>query len=132
MFGPLKEKSSLYRELSRDVIENEGRSDYFKLRKKWSWSLLGFLIGMFVFQAALTVLIGLRIFDFKEYKFFLNLVVGENFLQIVGMCIMVVGFLFPKSETPNHSPLKIEPPCPSPASQPKLSDLEINEPISSK
>ncbi len=75
--------------------ERLGRAAYFGLREKWSLYLCIFLAVMIASQIVSTALIGFGLFSFNDNKTFLYLVVGENFLQIVGMCYIVVAFLFP-------------------------------------
>lgn len=80
--------------LTKELIENRGRHDYFGLRKNWSWFLMGAMAAMILFQMGLTIAIGKGCLDFEKYSVLISLVVGENFLQIIGMCIIVVKFLF--------------------------------------
>ena len=82
----------------RQETEVIGRGQYFRLRKQWSWFLFAFLTGMIIFQFFVTIAVGLGWMNFLEYKTLLGLVLGENFLQIVGMCVIVVTFLFPRNE----------------------------------
>ena len=93
-----KQQNKSRAEIERLKIENQGRTDYFHLRIKWSWFLLVTLSVMVLFQIFLTVAIGLAWFDFKNYKSFLELLVGETFLQIAGMCYIVVRCLFPNNK----------------------------------
>lgn len=85
-------------EIKERETERRGREEYFTLRREWSGRLAWFLGSMILFQILLTLIIGAGWLDFLEYETFLYLVVGENFVQIVGMCILVVQFLFPKSQ----------------------------------
>ena len=53
----------------------------------------------------LVVLIGLNLLNFRDYKEFLYAVIGENFLQVIGMGYVVIYFLFPKPpETGSGAP----------------------------
>jgi len=79
--------------------EREGRKKYFNLRDKWSKYLFILLTIMINFQVILTFFIGFGWSAFVEYEKFLYLVIGENFLQITGMCIIVVRFLFPQNDS---------------------------------
>lgn len=84
-------------EIKERETERRGREEYFILRREWSGRLAWFLGVMILFQIILTLIIGAGWLNFLDYETFLYLVVGENFVQIVGMCILVVQFLFPKS-----------------------------------
>ncbi|MFN7161078.1 MAG: hypothetical protein ACK4NC_05765 [Candidatus Gracilibacteria bacterium] len=85
-------------EIKDKEAERKGREEYFKLRNKWSIYLVIALYAMILFQFVITFFIGFGIIDFTAYPTFISLVIGENFLQIVGMCLIVVKFLFPDGE----------------------------------
>jgi len=90
------EALSKYLDLRWQEIEASGREDYFKLRKEWSTFLKRLLGVLVAFQIILTILIGMGWLDFLNYKWFIGMVVVETFLQIAGMCFVVIWFLFPK------------------------------------
>ncbi len=72
----------------------DGLKDFYKLRKKWSWSIFGFIVALIAFQIIITSLVGLNILNFEKYPLFLPLVISENFIQIIGLALIVVKFLF--------------------------------------
>lgn len=76
-------------------IELEGRRQFFKLRGYWSGWLIGWITSLLAFQVLLTVTIGSKLLDFQGYNWFLPMVVAQNFLQIVGMGVVIVRFLYP-------------------------------------
>jgi hypothetical protein len=80
-------------------IELEGRRQFFKLRGYWSGWLIGWITALLVFQTLLTMAIGSKLLDFREYSWFLPMVVVQNFLQIVGMGVVIVRFLYPGATT---------------------------------
>ncbi len=97
------------REKSKQLeIENKGRSDYFSLRIQWSIFLLVTLSIMVLFQIFLTIAIGLNWLHYEKYKPFLELLVGETFLQVAGMCYIVVRCLFPGEKDDKKKPEKPE------------------------
>jgi hypothetical protein len=51
----------------------------------------------------LTVYIGVGLFHFLQYQWFLPMVVAENFLHIAGMGIVIVKFLYPNSSKYNNA-----------------------------
>lgn len=77
-------------------IEIDGRADYFKLRTNWSDFLQVVLWCSVMFQFVVTILVGGKVLDYLQYQWFINLVMGENFLQIIGLCYIVVKHLFPQ------------------------------------
>ena len=75
-------------------IHEGGWKDYYKLRKRWSVFIMCAIAALIAFQIALTYSIGFKWLNFGESKLFLNLVLGENFAQIVGLGYIVVRYLF--------------------------------------
>jgi hypothetical protein len=94
-----KRATDAEQEIRERETERTGRKKYFDLRDKWSRYLFVLLTIMIVFQVVLTFFIGLGWSQFKQYEKFLYMVIGENFLQITGMCVIVVRFLFPQSDS---------------------------------
>jgi hypothetical protein len=97
------------------AIENAGREAYFALRNKWSFYIFLFILAMIGFQCALTfcIVLGVGVINasnFSSYQPFLYLVVGENFLQIVGMGYIVANHLFPNKEYVNQPKPPSKPP----------------------
>lgn len=76
-------------------IEAEGRREYFDLRKTWSVFLMRALFILLAFQLALVIFVGKGWLNFQPYRDVLDLVIGTTFLQVIGMCVVVVKFLFP-------------------------------------
>lgn len=75
-----------------------GKKDYYTLRKHWSIYLMFILPTLIIFQIILAIGVGLKWFDFLNYQWFINIVVSETFLQIVGMCVIIVQFLYPQKQ----------------------------------
>jgi hypothetical protein len=46
------------------------------------------------FQIAITIAVGLGYLNYKEYKWFLPIVVSENFIQILGLAAIVLKWIF--------------------------------------
>ena len=72
-----------------------GFERYYKLRDRWSLYLVIFISIMISFQVLVTALIGFGALNFLNYQYFLYVVIGENFAQIIAMGFIVVKFLFP-------------------------------------
>lgn len=73
----------------------KGQESYYKLRNFWG-RLLAIILGLSIgFQFWLAYMVGKGNLNFQNYTFFLNIVASENFLQVVGLCYIVVKFLFP-------------------------------------
>ena len=79
-------------------INNKGRQDYYQLRIGWSFFIGTIVFLSVLFQFTATFLIGFNIVKFENHQFLINLVMGENFLQILGLAYIIVKFLFPKDE----------------------------------
>src|SRR5262249_2642653 len=71
-----------------------GLQAFYKLRKKWSWFILGCITVLLTFHISLAYLVGLKILDFTDYSWFLPIVATNNFLQIIALAVIVVKFLF--------------------------------------
>jgi hypothetical protein len=85
-----------------------GFERYYKLRDRWSLYLVIFMSVMIAFQVLLTALIGFGALNFLNYQYFLYVVIGENFAQIIAMGFIVVKFLFPGS--PDNDNFKLQTP----------------------
>lgn len=72
----------------------DGLKSFYKLRKKWSWFILTCIAFLLITQASLMALVGTNVLDFRDYDWFLPIVVSENFIQIIGLALIVVKFLF--------------------------------------
>lgn len=75
--------------------ERKGREEYFKLRTQWSWFAFILLMTMILFQIVLIIGLGRNALVLKDHDLLLKMVIVENFLQIVGIALIVVRFLFP-------------------------------------
>jgi len=117
----LEQRNEMSEQVLRERETNrQGKKDYYDLRKHWSLFLFIFLFLSTIFQITLTLLLGYGYISFVDNKVFLYMVIGENFLQIVGMCLIVVRFLFPSNQpTPNSKQI-----TPPPFQQNSFSNLE--------
>lgn len=82
------------------AIRRDGLMQFYGLRRMWSGWLIAWVSILICFQIALTFAIGLGGLDYRDYDWFLPLVTAQNFLQIVGMAIVVVRFLHSGSSVP--------------------------------
>jgi hypothetical protein len=73
-------------------------NQFTALRGRWSAWLIFWISSLLAFHVVLTFAIGSGKLDFEKYSWFLPMVVAQNFLQIVGMGIVVVKFLYPGTE----------------------------------
>jgi len=78
-----------------EQIELNARIQFLDLRKRWSGNLKWWIGFLLVFHTLLTIAIGLKLLDFEKYQWFIRILVVEDFLQICGMCFIVVKFLYP-------------------------------------
>lgn len=77
-----------------EKIDLDGREQFFTLRGRWSAWLLTWISGLLLLEAFLTLAIGFGWVNFAEYKWFLPIVFGQSFLQIIAMGIVIVKFLY--------------------------------------
>jgi hypothetical protein len=87
----------------------EGLRDFYTSRRQWSVFLIVCIAISLVFQISITVLVGLNLLNYTEYKWFLPIVVSENFIQILGLAAIVLKWIFsgdiPKMDIP-RAPLE--------------------------
>lgn len=79
---------------TREAVEIDGRRRYYKLRENWSSCIIIWISVLIVFNCTLAILVGLGTLDFTNYQWFITAVSVETFLQIVGMGLVAVKFLF--------------------------------------
>ncbi len=82
------------------MVHTRGIDEYYKLRFIWSWVLVISLGVLLFFQCILVILIGCGKINFVNYQTLINIQAVEYFGQIVGMCYIVVKYLF-KDPTQN-------------------------------
>lgn len=70
-----------------------GLQQFYGMRLTWSRWLIGWVSALLLFQIILTLAIGAGALDFRGYDLFLDLTVGQNFVQVVAMALIVVRFL---------------------------------------
>jgi hypothetical protein len=80
--------------IERARIENWGTKEKYDLRNYWSWVLTVLLVGLVIFQGILVKRIGTGAWKFVGYETFLDAQAGVYFMQIVGMCYVVLKYLF--------------------------------------
>jgi hypothetical protein len=76
----------------------QGQKFYYILRNIWGVLLAIVLVISIGFQYYLAYHIGKGYLNFKEYKEFLGIITGGNFVQVLGLCYIVVNYLFPKKD----------------------------------
>jgi hypothetical protein len=79
-------------------VELDGRRKFYWLRTKWSWAIIGWTSCLIAFNIVLTILVGTKVLDFKDYQWFITAVTIETFLQVIGMGVVAVKFLFSKGD----------------------------------
>lgn len=81
----------------REKAHVSGERFFYWLRNSWGMLLALTLFASVAFQFWLAYNIGKGRLDFREYKTFLSIVAGESFAQVVGLCLVVVRYLFPRN-----------------------------------
>lgn len=75
-------------------IENEGKESFYVLRTCWSKRITEWISLLIIFNIFLTILIGFNWLNYKDYKWFVNSITFETFLQVVGLGYVAAHFLF--------------------------------------
>lgn len=91
----MEEKISLD-ELERGLGISEKR-DILKFRNYWSPRIFGLIVSILLFQAIFILVIGLGGLDFLDYKTVLSVYLSESVVQVCGLGIIVLKFLFPNN-----------------------------------
>lgn len=70
-------------------------NDIIKMRKCWSYWLLGIIATITFFDFSVVVCVGFGWMNF-ERNYIIPFFIGESFLKTIGLAVIVVGFLFNK------------------------------------
>jgi len=80
---------------SAEMIELQGRKDFFRLRKNWSRMINIWISTFILFHSGVALAVGLGHLNYENHHSILLTIIAEDFLQILGMVYIVVKFLFP-------------------------------------
>lgn len=83
-------------------VELDGRKQFFKLQKGWSDWIILWITALIVFNAALTMLVGMGCLDFTSAPWFVTAVTVETFLQVVGLGYVAARYLFSNEQNPSR------------------------------
>lgn len=72
----------------------QGIRDHYKHKKLWSYFIMALMAGMIWFQSYLLYKVGIKAWDFSQYKWLLPALLVQNLAQIVGLAVFVVKALF--------------------------------------
>lgn len=84
--------------IASQEAQNDGLTQYYKLRRHWAYYLMIVFGLSVIFQGIFIVLVGCSVLKFTGHEVFLNTVGAELFLQIAAMCMIVVRCLFPTAQ----------------------------------
>lgn len=87
---------SIY-EFEKEVLGIQEQKNILKFRNYWSPRIFILVGGILVFQASFVVAIGLGILDYFSYQSVVSVYLGESVIQVFGLGIIVLKFLFPKN-----------------------------------
>jgi len=85
-------------EAKKELIELNGKRQFFILRNQWSICIIIWISIFILFHISITYFLGFGLISFAENQWFLPSLLLENFLQIIGMGYIVVNFLYPKQK----------------------------------
>lgn len=80
-------------EYNKSETELQGLKDFYELRKQWSTFIKWCIISLLASQIVITILIGCNVLVYNS-TVVISIFFAETFAQIVGLAILVVGFLF--------------------------------------
>src|SRR5262245_12748685 len=76
-------------------VEVESRWQILTLRATWSNALIIWISLLLLFEAGLSICIGFGWMNFEKHPYFLGSLVAQNIVQIIGMGLLIVRFLYP-------------------------------------
>ncbi|MDP2193325.1 MAG: hypothetical protein Q8K36_02215 [Alphaproteobacteria bacterium] len=79
-----------------EKIHLDGIRAFYLQRKRWSYFIMGAIAIIIFFDMILTILVGRDILNFEKYNGFVITALGKTTLEIFGLAILVVKFLFHK------------------------------------
>lgn len=91
-----KSKKPTVDQLNRSLAATElnAKRVFYVMRNTWGVGLL-FVLGLSIyFEYHLTAMVGTGEWKFKGYESFLNIIAGQMFIQIIGLCVIVIRALF--------------------------------------
>lgn len=83
-----------YSEAVAKAVEIEGRRKYFSLRDRWSNTIIIWISALILFNCAVTIAVGLGGLSYPNLEWFITAVLVQTFLQIVGLGLIAVKYLF--------------------------------------
>ena len=92
------DKKEILDALDRELLQNE-KKDVLAYRRFWSPRIFWLILSILIFQGLLVIAIGSRRLDFMSYQTVVSVYLGESVVQVFGLGVIVLKFLFPK----NHS-----------------------------
>lgn len=79
-----------------------GLEEFYKLRTKWSSWMIFWITFIITSVLVMSFLVGCSAFTFKNEKVFVQWLFGTTCVEIIGMGVLIVKFLFDKpKETQN-------------------------------
>ena len=88
------QKRSELADATEKAVEIDGRKRYFLLRDRWSASIVIWISILIAFNIMVTVAVGFKWLDYTGLQWFITAVLVQTFLQIVGLGVVAVKYLF--------------------------------------
>ncbi|MEY9097353.1 hypothetical protein ABIA24_000262 [Sinorhizobium fredii] len=79
---------------SAKAVEVDGRKRYFELRDRWSGAIVTWIWILILFNIGITIAVGAKWLDYSSLEWFITAVLVQTFLQIVGLGVVAVQYLF--------------------------------------
>ena len=94
--------STMDEKVTLDELEKglglQEKKDIITFRNYWSPRIFWLVFGILIFQGAFIMLIGLGYLDYINYKNVISVYLGESVIQVFGLGIIVLKFLFPNNK----------------------------------
>lgn len=70
------------------------KQDILKFRNEWSPRIWKLIAGILIFQGCFVVAIGFGLLDYSQYTSVISVYLGESVIQVFGLGVIVLKFLF--------------------------------------
>ena len=91
------EKDTTLDNADAQIVEVDGRRQYFRLQDRWSESIIDWITGLLIFNCILVLLVGVGLLNYDKTPWLITAFVTEIFLQVIGLGYIAARFLFPGS-----------------------------------
>lgn len=94
-------RTTILNDLEKELGIQE-KQDILSFRNYWSPRIFYLILGILLFQGFLVAAIGRGWLDFMRYGSIISVYLGESVVQVLGLGVIVLKFLFPTNNKSNN------------------------------